>query len=52
VVGRRSDVTLDEEWSETTPHTQIGAIGAPGSIDSYELTALFEDCVADPVTVR
>ena len=52
VVGRRADVALGEAWGETTPSTQIVAIGAPGSIDSDELTALFEDCVADPVTVR
>lgn len=51
VVGRRADVALGEEWGETTPSTQIVAIGAPGSIDNNELTALFEACFADPVTV-
>jgi len=52
VVGRRADVALGEAWGETTPSTQIVAIGAPDSIDNDQLTALFEDCVADPVTVR
>ncbi len=52
VVGRRADVALGEAWGETTPLTQIVAIGAPDSIDNDQLTALFESCVADPVTVR
>jgi hypothetical protein len=45
VVGRRADVTLGEAWGETRPSTQIVAIGAPGSINNGELTALFEACV-------
>jgi len=52
VVGRRADVALGEAWGEKTQSTQIVAIGAPGSIDNDELTAIFESCVADPVTVR
>ncbi|MCP4168394.1 MAG: GTP-binding protein [Chloroflexi bacterium] len=52
VVGRRADVTLGEAWGETTPSTQIVAIGAPGSIDNDKLTAQFEACVADSVAVR
>jgi len=52
VVGRRADVALGEAWGERTPSTQIVAIGAPDSIDSDALTALFEACVADPVTVQ
>ena len=51
-VGRRSDISLEEEWGEREPQTQIVAIGAPDSIDNGELTALFEECVADSVTVR
>ncbi len=45
-VGRRSDISLDVEWDERTPKTQIVAIGAPDSIDNGELTALFEACIA------
>ena len=45
VVGRRSDVSLEEEWGDTKPRTQIVAIGAPGSIDPETLTAEFESCI-------
>jgi hypothetical protein len=45
-------MTLGEEWGGQSPRTQIVAIGAPDSIDNDKLTALFEACVADPVTVR
>ena len=51
-VGRRSDISLEEEWGERTPQTQIVAIGSPGSIDEDDLTALFESCVANSVTAR
>ena len=52
VVGRRSDVILEEEWDNRRPQTQIVAIGAPGSIDDEALTALFTSCLAesDPTT--
>lgn len=49
-VGRRSDISLDIEWGERTPKTQIVAIGAPDSIDEAELTALFEGCVVEGET--
>jgi G3E family GTPase len=45
-VGRRSDISLEEEWGERAPRTQIVAIGAPDSIDTGDLTAMFESCVA------
>jgi len=51
VVGRRSDVSLDEEWGDTKPHTQIVAIGAPGSIDAEALTAEFDACISKTVAV-
>jgi G3E family GTPase len=51
-VGRRSDISLEEEWGERAPLTQIVAIGAPDSIDKGELTALFEACIAGPVALR
>jgi G3E family GTPase len=47
VVGRRADVALGEAWGETIPHTQIVAIGAPGSIDPQALTAQFEACITE-----
>jgi len=51
VVGRRADVVLGEAWGETTPSTQIVAIGAPGSIDPEALTAQFEACISKVVAV-
>jgi len=45
-VGRRSDISLEDEWGETTPRTQIVAIGAYGSIDEEALTAQFEACLS------
>lgn len=47
IVGRRTDVTLDDEWGDRTPRTQIVAIGAPGSIDEKELTARFDSCIIE-----
>lgn len=44
-VGRRADVALEEPWGERTPTTRIVAIGAHGSLDSDELTQLFDDCI-------
>jgi len=46
VVGRRSDVSLYDDWGDSQPLTQIVAIGAPNSMDEANLTALFEECVA------
>ena len=51
-VGRRSDISLETEWGDREPQTQIVAIGAPDSINNDELTSLFESCVANPVTAR
>jgi len=45
VVGRRSDVSLHDEWSDAQPLTQIVAIGAIGAIDTGDLTALFDKCI-------
>jgi len=47
VVGRRSDVSLGEDWGDTQPHTQIVAIGAPGSIDPEKLSAEFNVCILE-----
>jgi len=42
VVGRRVDISLQEEWGSRAPRTQIVAIGAAGGIDS----GLLEEAVA------
>ncbi len=48
-VGRRTDVTLEHEWGERLPRTQIVAIGAPGSIDADVLQRSFDSCSAESV---
>ncbi|MDX1417670.1 MAG: GTP-binding protein [Candidatus Promineifilaceae bacterium] len=50
-VGRRSDISLEDEWGDRRPLTQIVAIGAPGSIDEMQLTSLFASCVPDAETI-
>jgi hypothetical protein len=45
VVGRRADVTLDEEWGDQSPRTQIVAIAAVESIDAENLMEYFNACV-------
>ncbi len=46
VVGRRVDVTLEDEWGERPPRTQIVAIGAAGAIDREALHDNFERCLS------
>ncbi|HWY58582.1 MAG TPA: GTP-binding protein [Terriglobales bacterium] len=48
VVGRRVDISLQEEWGERTPRTQIVAIGAAGSIDANLLEKTFASCISAP----
>ena len=47
VVGRRTDVALYDEWGETTPRTQLVAIGAPGGINAQDLTERVDACLCD-----
>ena len=47
VVGRRADVTLEDEWGDRRPRTQIVAIGAPGGFDNEELQAYFASCIEE-----
>ncbi len=47
VVGRRSDVSLHDEWGDAQPRTQIVAIGAPGAIDPDKLTDCFNRCLIE-----
>jgi len=46
VVGRRVDISLDEEWGARRPRTQIVAIGAADSIDTSLLDATFASCIS------
>jgi G3E family GTPase len=49
VVGRRVDISIQEEWGQRAPRTQIVAIGAAGSIDATLLEKSFASCISDPV---
>ena len=46
VVGRRVDISIQEEWGMRTPCTQIVAIGAAGSIDASLLEKTFASCIS------
>ena len=46
VVGRRVDISIQEEWGRRTPHTQIVAIGAAGGIDASLLEHIAASCIS------
>jgi G3E family GTPase len=46
VVGRRIDISIQEEWGQRARRTQIVAIGAAGSIDASLLERTFASCVS------
>jgi G3E family GTPase len=46
VVGRRVDISLQDEWGERAPRTRIIAIGAAGSIDASLLEETFTACLS------
>jgi G3E family GTPase len=46
VVGRRVDISIQEEWGQRPPRTQIVAIGAAGSIDASLLETTFASCIS------
>jgi len=41
VVGRRVDISLQDEWGHRTPRTQIVVIGAAGGVDAVMLDSQF-----------
>jgi G3E family GTPase len=45
VVGRRVDVSLQDEWGDREPRTQIVAIGAAGGINATQLEQTFASCI-------
>jgi G3E family GTPase len=49
VVGRRVDISFQEDWGERAPRTQIIAIGAAGSIDASLMEKTFGSCIATAV---
>jgi G3E family GTPase len=46
VVGRRVDISLQDEWGQRAPRTQIIAVGAAGSIDASLLEKTFASCIS------
>lgn len=48
VVGRRVDISLEEEWGPRAPRSQIVAIGAAGGIDADLLESIFASCIVTP----
>jgi G3E family GTPase len=46
VVGRRVDISIQEEWGQRAPRTQIVAIGAAGSLDAGLLEKAFASCIS------
>src|SRR5271157_5884395 len=46
VVGKRVDISIENEWGELRPSTRIVAIGAAGGFDAKALEATFASCVA------
>lgn len=45
VVGKRVDITLDNEWGDRPPHTRIVAVGAPGAMVAEALREKFNRCI-------
>ena len=46
LVGRRVDISLQDEWGSRVPSTRIVAIGEVGSIDASLLEETFASCIA------
>ena len=46
LVGRRVDISIQEEWGQHAPRTQIVAIGAAGGIDASLLEKTFASCIS------
>ncbi|MGH7799519.1 MAG: CobW family GTP-binding protein [Thermodesulfobacteriota bacterium] len=47
VVGKRVDISLQDEWGDRAPRTQIVVIGVAGSIDGRTLREKFEACLSN-----
>lgn len=47
LVGRRASLTVDKPWGSHAPGTQLVFIGLPGEVNGPEITAMFDDCIAD-----
>jgi G3E family GTPase len=48
IVGRRTEISVLDDWGERIPRTKIVAIGSSDDINPDLLTALFENCMSYP----
>src|SRR5271156_4575333 len=46
VVGRRVEISIQEEWGQRAPRTQVVAIGEAGSIDKRLMEGIFTSCIS------
>jgi G3E family GTPase len=46
VVGRRVDISIEDEWGERAPRTQIVVIGAAGRVDTALLETTLASCIS------
>jgi G3E family GTPase len=46
VVGRRVEISIQEEWDPRVPRTQIVVIGAARSIDTRLMEGIFTSCIS------
>lgn len=46
VVGRRADISVQDEWGQRPPRTQIVVIGATGTMNPSALQEIFASCIA------
>jgi G3E family GTPase len=47
IVGKRAEITIDDKWEQQAPQSQIVIIGQHGSLNTDELNATFEACLAE-----
>ena len=52
VVGRRVDISLEDDWGDRIPRTQVVVIGATSCIDEDELQQKFDRCVRNNLEVH
>ncbi|UCD98396.1 MAG: GTP-binding protein [Chloroflexota bacterium] len=51
IVGRRTEISVLDDWGERVPRTKIVAIGSSNEIERNSLTMLFEGCIDTSVTL-
>ncbi len=44
VVGKRVDISLDSDWGQQLPQSNIVAIGRHGQVDTHALQQIFDSC--------